>query len=610
MIPNLKLKSISTLPPGGLQETSLVRSYSEALKLHGRATMTKVRLLLAGSVGALVLALPAHACEKHNPAKQTQTELKQFGKVHHMTPRSATVDEAPLWPGTDAVSYPVTTKSPQAQQYFNQGLMLAYGFNHAEARRSFQAAQRLDPTCAMCFWGEALVLGPNINAPMDPDTNGAAHAAITHALSLMQGASARERSLISALAKRYTNKPGVERSVLDASYADAMVAVAARFPVDAEVATLTAEALMDLTPWDYWEAGGGEPKGRTSDILKLLEGVLARNPDHPGAIHLYIHAVEASDRPERAEAYADRLASQKLGAGHLVHMPSHIYYRVGRYKDSLEVNKRAVAADEVFLKSGTGSGIYAGGYYPHNIHFLMVSAQMAGDGPTAITAAEKLEAAISDEVARTYPWVQPIKASPLFAHAQFSEPERILSLPRPTGSFPYVEALWHYTRGVAFAALKDRAAAQGEAQAIADILVSTDWSSLVSGGLPAPDVLALAREVVLGRIAQAENNFDEAVAAFERAASIEDRLPYMEPPFWYYPVRQSLGAAYLQAGDAAKAEHAFRTSLKAAPHNGWALFGLYEVFGRKGESSEREDIARRLDRSWAGERSLLYLPRL
>jgi tetratricopeptide (TPR) repeat protein len=218
---------------------------------------------------------------------------------------------------------------------------------------------------------------------------------------------------------------------------------------------------------DYWDAGGATPKGRTANILQLLERVLDRNPDHPGAIHFYIHAVEASNRPERAEPYADRLAAQQLGAGHLVHMPSHIYYRTGRYKDSLEVNKKAVAADEALLKSGSQAGIYSGGYYPHNIHFLMVSAQMAGDGPTAIEAAEKLEKAISDEVARDYPWVQPIKAAPLFAHAQFSDPDRILALPRPTGGFPYVEALWHYARGVASAAKNDREAAHAEADAIA-----------------------------------------------------------------------------------------------------------------------------------------------
>jgi tetratricopeptide (TPR) repeat protein len=386
--------------------------------------------------------------------------------------------------------------------------------------------------------------------------------------------------------------------------------VAAHFQDDLEITTLAAEAMMNLTPWDYWEAGGATPKGRTAEILKLLEGVLDRNPDHPGAIHFYIHAVEASNRPERAEPYADRLAAQLLTAGHLVHMPSHIYFRTGRYKDSLEVNKKAVAADEAMLKSGSQAGIYSGGYYPHNIHFLMVSAQMAGDGPTAIEAAEKLEKAISDEVARDYPWVQPIKAAPLFAHAQFSDPDRILALRRPTGGFPYVEALWHYARGVAFAAKNDREAAQAEADAIARIAGGTELSGLVSGGLPAPDVLAIAREVVLGRMAQAENNPRAAVEAFGRAAAIEDRLPYMEPPFWYYPVRQSLGAALLQAGDARRAEAAFRASLKSAPHNAWALFGLQEALAQLGEAAEREEVARRFERAWAGKGNSLLVPRL
>jgi tetratricopeptide (TPR) repeat protein len=566
--------------------------------------------LLSASTIALLLAHPALACEKHQPRKSAQNELKQFGIMHHATPRPRVDSEVPLWSTLGALTYPITTKSTMAQRYFDQGLMFAFGFNHAEARRSFQAAQRLDPFCAMCFWGEALVLGPNINVPMDPALNGAALAALAHATHLKSGASEREKALVDALEARYSADAKPERAALDQAYAAAMVQVAERFPTDQTIAVLAAEALMDLTPWDYWEAGGARPKGRTAEIVGLLERVLAANPDHPGAIHFYIHAVEASDRPERAEAFADRLAGQNLGAGHLAHMPSHIYYRVGRYADSLETNRKAAKADEAFFSQVRPEGVYAGGYYPHNVHFLLVSAQMAGDGATAIDAAEKLQKTVSDDAARAIPWVQPMKAAPFFAHAQFSDPDRILALPRPTGDLPYVDAMWHYARGVAHAAQGDLAGARREADAIATLAAEADIGRLTAAGIPAADVLGLARLVVLGRIEQARSNWSGAVAAFEAAAAIEDKLAYMEPPFWYYPVRQSLGAALLQAGDAARAEEHFRASLRVTPHNGWTLFGLREALSRRGDATGSADAARRFDQSWAGDRSRLSLAKL
>jgi hypothetical protein len=253
-----------------------------------------------------------------------------------------------------------------------------------------------------------------------------------------------ERALIEALAQRYAADPAADRRALDSAYADAMMDVAKRYPNDAEITVLTAESLMDLSPWDYWQAGGAEPKGHTAEIVRMLEGVMDRNPNHIGAIHYYIHMVKASDRPERAVPGADRLASFDLGAGHLVHMPSHIYYRVGRYLDSLEANRRAVATDEAYLNSIGTAGIYPGAYFPHNIHFLMASAQMAGDGPAAVSAAEKLQATVTEESARTVPWVQPIMAAPYFAHAQFSKPDAVMAVPAPSDEFPFVKAMWHH----------------------------------------------------------------------------------------------------------------------------------------------------------------------
>ncbi|BCH33791.1 hypothetical protein MesoLjLc_57210 [Mesorhizobium sp. L-8-10] len=279
--------------------------------------------------------------------------------------------DPPLWNDLGSLTYPISTKNSEAQSYFQQGLRQTANFNHAEARRAFGKAQRLDPSCAMCFLGEALVLGPNINVPMDPAANAPAIAALKKAQALASGASEKERELIEAVATRYSEDPAAERPKLDASFADAMAALSDKYPDDLELAVLAAEAAMDTQPWDYWEPGGKEPKGRTADVQKRLEGVLAKAPDHPWAIHLYIHLVEASDRPERAEPYADRLAALMPGAGHIVHMPSHIYYRIGRYADSLEANKAASKADETYIAQTGAVGVYPIGYYSHNVHFVL-----------------------------------------------------------------------------------------------------------------------------------------------------------------------------------------------------------------------------------------------
>ncbi|MGH6923736.1 MAG: tetratricopeptide repeat protein [Propylenella sp.] len=559
-------------------------------------------ILLASTI------LSASAAYAHDQAKPT--ELKQFGNLPHASDLIPSGASVPLWTGLGSRTYPITTSSSEAQRYFDQGLTLAFGFNHWEAQRSFRAAQAVDPNCAMCFWGEALVLGPNINWPMEDAARAPALAALAEAKRLAPNASEKEQALIAALGKRYSDDPSAERAALDRAYADAMQEVAARFPEDLDITTLYAESLMDLSPWDYWADGGKSPKGRTAELVATIERVLAADADHIGAIHLYIHTVEASDRPKRAEPYADRLAAQRLSTGHLVHMPSHIYYRVGRYADSLEANKAAVAADEAYLAQVEAEGIYPGGYYPHNIHFLLVSAQMAGDGETAVAAAEKLDKAISDDVARQVPWVQPVKAAPLFAHAQFSTPDTILAIPQPHADFPYVVAMWHYARGVAYAAQGDSAGATLQAEAIAEIGESADFSGLTSGGVPADDLLKLARHVVLARIAQSEGKLEASISEFEAAAEIEKSLPYMEPPFWYYPVKQSLGAVLLLAGETERAEEIFRASLTAAPNNGWACFGLLEVHKRRGEVAAAEALKERLDRTWAGDRSLLDLERL
>jgi tetratricopeptide (TPR) repeat protein len=506
----------------------------------------------------------------------------------------------PLWDNLGKLHFAVSTRNPLAQRYFDQGLRFAYAFNHAEAARAFRQAQSLDPACALCHWGEALVLGPNINAPMDEAANAAALAAVDRARVQAPKASARERDLIAALARRYASDAAAERAALDAAYAEAMGKVAARYPRDADISLFYAEALMNLSPWDYWEAAGARPKGRTAEILALLENVLQRQPDHPGAIHYYIHMVEASTNPRRALPYADRLGSLMPGAGHLVHMPFHVYYRVGQYKDAIEANRRAVAADEAYVAAARPEGIYPLAYYPHNIHSLMTSAQMAGDGASAIGAAEKLAQVVSRDAGRSIAWVQPILVAPYFVHAQFGASDTTLALPDPGDELPYVKAMWHYARGVAQARRGEPAAARAEVDAMRRLAQERDFSELVGGGVPAPEVIELAQHVVLGRIAQSGGDWAQARAEFEQAVALEDRLAYSEPPYWYYPVRQSLGAVLLAAGRLDEAEATFRQSLLRAPNNGWALHGLAATYQRQGKARAAATARKQFTQAWVG----------
>ena len=507
----------------------------------------------------------------------------------------------PLWEGLGTLSYPITTDNELAQRYFDQGLRLAYAFNHPEAHRAFKKAQALDPGCAMCFWGEAFVLGANINAAMEESAVQPAFVAMTNAKARAANASERERALIDALATRYSSDPAADKAALAQAYADAMAAAHARFPEDPEIAVLFADALMNTSPWDYWEADGRTAKGRLGEAVAAIEGVLAKNPDHPGAIHMYIHLTEASATPEKAEPYADRLADLMPAAGHIVHMPSHTYYRTGRYLDSLQTNLAAVQADEAYLaQAQAAAGIYPYSYYPHNIHFALVSAQMAGDAEHMVWAAERLNGKIPDEVAGEVGWIQAILPAPYFAHAQFSPPDVVLGLDDPGDKFPFVRAMWHYARGVAHAAKGDLDAARAEATRISEINQTADFEMLLAWYVPAPDMLSIARHVLEGRIAQAEGNLDQAIKEFEVAVQIQESLPYMEPEYWYYPVRQSLGATQLMAGRVDEAVKTFQAALIEAPNNGWALYGLMQAYEAQEDRAAAAETEKLFDKAWAG----------
>ena len=517
--------------------------------------------------------------------------------------------DPPLMGGLGKLHYRISTSSTQAQRYFDQGLRLAWGFNHDEARRAFRKAQRLDPQCAMCYWGEAWVLGPNINAPMDEQAIAPAIAAAEQARSHASRATPSERALIEAVSARYSAEPGAQRPALDTQYAAAMREAARHFPANLDIALLYADALMNLTPWDYWEAGGARARPVVEELVPTIERVLKARSDHPGAIHLYIHTVEASENPKRAERYADTLGKLMPGAGHLVHMPSHIYYRIGRYKDSLAVNRAAVKVDEAYIAQEKPAGLYPLGYYPHNVHFVMVSAEMAGDGPSVVEAADKLSRLIPADAARKFLILQPVKAAPYFAHARFSDAPIVMALPDPGVDFPYVQAIWRYARGVALAQTGDVAGANVELAEI-DGLAGRDYAAFGDWKIPAKEVVQLASHVLRARIAQAGNDLGGAVSNLEVAVKLYDSLPYMEPPYWPYPVRQTLGAMLVLQGQHERARDVFRDTLARTPNNAWALYGLTQAYAREGKKREARAVEQRLSSAWVGDRKRLNLSTL
>ncbi len=508
--------------------------------------------------------------------------------------------KVPLYDNLGKHHYTIGTGVPLAQRYFDQGLRLYYAFNHQEAIRAFTESARLDPSCAMCYWGIALAQGPNINAPMDAAAGRAAYDAIQKALEHQEKASARERALIGALATRYLADPPEDRTKLDAAYAAAMRDVARRFPDDPEAATLYAESLMDLSPWNYWTADGKARKD-TPELLAQLEKVMKANRDHPGANHFYIHAVEAVD-PQRALAAAERLAGLMPGAGHLVHMPGHIYIRVGRYEDAIKANEHAVHADETFIRDQSpAAGIYVMGYYPHNYDFLAFAASMIGRSAQAIAAAEKIASLAPQELLREpgMTFLQHHQTRHLQMKVRFSRWDDILKATPPAEDLPHARAMWHYARGRALAAQGEVKAADAE---LARLRATAQDPKLMPQKLEfntSGAVLAVATEVLAGHIAAAKGDMSGAIGHLREAARLEDGLVYGEPPEWTVPVRQDLGKVSLKAGRAAEAEKVLREDLKRFPDNGWSLQTLAEALQQQNRKAEAEAVSKRARKIWA-----------
>ena len=509
---------------------------------------------------------------------------------------------APLFDGMSDYHMPITTADPDAQRYFDQGMVLAFGFNHAESIRSFRAAQTLDPNCAMCFWGEALATGPNINvtsngkAIMAPAERASARAAIDQALALIDGVTLKEQDWIKALDQRYDGQGDTPRDPLDRAWADALADMAARYPDDTTVASVYAEALMNTMPWDYW-GPDGEAKPDTQAVIASLEAVMAADPDHPLALHLYIHALEASSNAKKAEPAADRLADLVPGSGHLVHMPSHIYFRVGRYQDSALANIRAAEVDEAYIAQCNAQGFYPALYYPHNIHFLWASSTMQGQSALSLDSARRVVANVRVEQVEQFPTIQFFRTVPMLSLVRFARWEEILVEPEPHEPFAFARAIWHYGRGVAHAALGDPEAALIELAAIEQLEPQVD-EIFMGNVYPARDLLEIAKALLIGEMAYRSGNAASAVLAFEGAVAMQDALPYTEPPFWYYPTRQSLGAALLASDRVAEAQAVFERDLEQYPMNGWSMFGLAEALRRQGDEAGAAQITARFETVW------------
>ncbi len=505
---------------------------------------------------------------------------------------------------------PTGSMSAEARQYFDQGLALAYGFNHAGAIQSFRRARELDPACEVCWWGEAMANGPNINAGLDDAQNKAALGAISTARELTSDTDPAVRALIEAQALRFSPDPEADRASLDFAYAEAMLAIAQANPTSDDLAVLAAEAAMTTSPWNYWESPAGTPRPLIAEAVQLIEKVMARNPRHPQASHLYIHLLELPD-PKKAEAAADRLNSTGPKAlGHLVHMPAHIYFRLGRYVDSMQANIEAVAADEAYLREVGDDGLVRFGYYPHNVHFLLTSAQMLGDVQTVVTQTARLESILDVETGRELYWVQAIYAAPYFAYAQYSSPEAVLALTAKPHPLAFVDAMRHYARAVASAEAGNMEGFEQELDALQTRSDDASVLEMEANGFPAPLIIRLAGEVAQGRRSMAEKRYRDAIHHFEQAAEMQRAIPYNEPPFWYYPVSQSLGAAHYTAGNFDEARAAFRAALFDAPNSALALYGLKETERRLGNRADFLAAQRAFERVWRGEDAWLNIGRI
>jgi tetratricopeptide (TPR) repeat protein len=543
----------------------------------------KQRILIALAAGAIALTVAFVMGASSNGASEPAAAK----------PAAATMS---LYIGLGSVHHPVTTASPLAQKYFDQGLAFTYGFNHDEAERSFEQAAQIDPKMAIAYWGIALVLGPNYNLPGDPARSKKAYDAVARARALEPGASAEERALIDAVAQRY-GANGEGSTASDQAYANAMRAVAHKYPDDLDVQTLFAESLMDLHPWRLWSIDG-KPGPDTIEIVTTLETVLKKDHNHIGANHYYIHAVEASPDPARAMASADRLGALAPGAGHLVHMPSHIYIRTGRFHDAAETNASAIKVDQAFFAKSKESGVYPLMYYTHNIHFLCYSQMIEGRQRDALASARLLETKVPLDAVRAMPMAEFLVPMPYLVETRFGLWDTILKEPGPPKDLPFASAMWHYARALAFSAKGNGAQATSEQKQLEAIVAAMPRDRPLGTSNRAKDVAQVAVVVVAGEFVAARGNHKDAVAKLIDAVRMQDALIYEEPPIWYFSVRESLGAQLAAMGRTQEAEAVFREDLKINPGNPRSLYGLAQCLTAQGKTAEAAKAREQFRKAW------------
>ncbi|WP_297765590.1 tetratricopeptide repeat protein [uncultured Muriicola sp.] len=556
--------------------------------------------IIAGAFLALVFLLVPTIQEKQKDPSQ----LASFGAIKCTVAKfllediDTTQQISPLFENLGNLHFPISTSEERAQEFFDQGLKLTYAFNHAEAHRSFMEASRLDPTAAMTYWGQAYTLGPNINDPLPPDERKIKYnEALEKAKKWAANASPKEQALINALTSRYSADLTKDVAELNMAYMKAMTEVAKQFPEDADVQTLYAASVMNTVPWNYWDKAGN-PSPNIAEAKKALEKAMQINPDNPGSHHYYIHMVELP-KPDLAVPSAEKLASLMPAAGHIVHMPSHIYIRVGRYLDAVESNQAAILADEDYISQCYSQGMYPLGYYPHNIHFLWSAASLLGASDIAIDAAKKTAEKVPNGELLEMPFLQNFASVPLLAYVRFGKWNDILTTPSPNSEIKHLKLIWHYARGIAFIRKNNAKEAKEELDAIQEMLTDPALKELIAAGFdPSETIGKLAYEVVAGELSALDGDLVKAQEHLENAVIIEDELTYTEPAAWYIPARQNLGAILLKAEKPQEAEKVFREDLEILRQNGWSLMGLYKSLVSQGKMDEAQKIKKEYDKAW------------
>ncbi|WP_346317635.1 hypothetical protein [Chitinophaga sp. YIM B06452] len=556
---------------------------------------------------ALILVFFLFACINRKAPKGDQSTVKASGSVGCYVPRTTDKEwytsekKAPMFKGLGGIDFNISTPVKEAQAYFNQGMMLAYGFNHAEAARSFFEASRLDPTCAMAYWGFAYVLGPNYNGGMEEDNFQRAYKAAVKARSLSGSCTPKEIALIEALATRYAQQPPADRSPLDIAYAAAMKKVYAQYPSDPDVGALYAEAMMDLHPWDLYDKKTKAPKAWTPELVRVLEHLMKSHPLHPGAHHFYIHALEASATPEKALASAKLLDTLVPGAGHLLHMPSHIYINTGDYHLGSISNIRAVETDSAYTTACHAQGAYPLAYFPHNYHFLAATATLEGNSAWAWKAAKELQQHTSGEIMRMPGWgtLQHYYTIPLYIAVKLSMWDTIAALPPPGRDLVYPRAIWHYAKGMAFLGKQDVTNAAKELDSLNILAADTILRDLTIWNInTTADLVQIASKVLSAGIALQKDQPDRSISMLKEAVAMEDDLNYNEPPDWFFSVRHHLGAVLLKAKKYKEAEEVYRQDLRTWRKNGWALIGLHKALALQNKKDEAQKVLAAFDEAW------------